>query len=340
MFIQRYHPFGRLNPRQTFFLPVENIHPVVRLAHRVRQVIDIPERIIFDQELVLVLAGNGVLALGQERVPFAAHDLLFIPPFVPHAFLPSGRGEGEHIAIHFDFAPGFPAFTADPEQRPPYAVQLTHALQVPSHLSLTPGHRIESEVLTLLREWTSDSPLARLAVTNHMLSILIDLLRASGTLTGGHGGNSPHTQQTRVEQVIAFIRQHLAQEFAAADLAAVAAVSTSRLNVIFHQQTGYSPMEYVSRLRVEKARQLLGDIRLSIKEIAAQAGFQDSFYFSKVFRRIDGLSPTQYRAALFTDNREDKIDSPSQNTLNQRPSRPAIHGEERPIHPTSDFDMR
>jgi transcriptional regulator GlxA family with amidase domain len=66
-------------------------------------------------------------------------------------------------------------------------------------------------------------------------------------------------------------------------------------------------MEYLQRVRVQHARELLKDIDLSIKEVAARTGFSDPYHFSRVFRRIDGLSPAYYREIVLSGKRS--IDS-------------------------------
>lgn len=69
--------------------------------------------------------------------------------------------------------------------------------------------------------------------------------------------------------------------------------------------TGYSPktgihfIDYVNRLRIEKAKNLLYSTTLSIKEIGFQVGFSDEKYFMKVFKKLEGLSPSQYRHAFY-----------------------------------------
>jgi two-component system response regulator YesN len=57
-------------------------------------------------------------------------------------------------------------------------------------------------------------------------------------------------------------------------------------------------MEYLRRLRIELARELLADPSLSIKEVAARTGFTEPNHFSRVFSRIDGVPPTAFREAL------------------------------------------
>jgi two-component system response regulator YesN len=54
-------------------------------------------------------------------------------------------------------------------------------------------------------------------------------------------------------------------------------------------------MTYLARLRMIKARELLRDDRLSVKEVASQVGYTDGHHFAREFRRFDGMSPSQYR---------------------------------------------
>ena len=68
---------------------------MVRIAHRQTGGLVIPERIIFDYELVLIVQGRGFWVIDGARRPYAAHDLLFIPPFTPHSFQgDSGGSDG------------------------------------------------------------------------------------------------------------------------------------------------------------------------------------------------------------------------------------------------------
>ncbi len=297
---QQGQPFRHLDARRTLPLPVEQIHPLVRIAHLQRGRLVIPERIIFDHEIVLILEGAGVWEAGGSGIPYGPRDLLFVRPFVPHRFLADGGGDGAHIAVHFDFAPGVPDWTVaadDDGTWRPYQVQLTHGLEVPQRMTLPPGGPLEAALSALLREWRSDAPLAPLAVRHHLLTLLLGLLRAGAAHTPA---SSPFTAQNeaRVALVVAHVRRHLDRPHTASALADVAGISAGRLNTLFRERTGHSLMGHVQRLRVQAARGLLADIRLSIKEVAARTGFHDTYHFSKAFRRVDGLSPLHYRQAL------------------------------------------
>jgi transcriptional regulator GlxA family with amidase domain len=69
------------------------------------------------------------------------------------------------------------------------------------------------------------------------------------------------------------------------------------LNRIFHQELGISPWDYLNRYRIDRAKGLLQATDLPITEVAAQVGFEDSAYFSRVFHREVGQSPRFFRNA-------------------------------------------
>ena len=81
------------------------------------------------------------------------------------------------------------------------------------------------------------------------------------------------------------------------DAAAEAGMSCSRFSTVFAREIGSTFTEYVTNLRVEKARSLLAGTTLRIAQIAAAVGYNDPHYFSWIFRKISGCTPTEYRDA-------------------------------------------
>jgi AraC family transcriptional regulator, arabinose operon regulatory protein len=99
----------------------------------------------------------------------------------------------------------------------------------------------------------------------------------------------------KVAQSVAYMKQHLDQHATAASLAALASLSESHYRSLFKRQTGYAPMDYFIRLRMHKACQLLDTTKLNVKEVAAAVGYQDPLYFSRIFKAVIELTPSQYR---------------------------------------------
>jgi AraC-like DNA-binding protein len=301
--VQRTGALGRLSPRRVLSLPVERVRPVIRIAHRRAGPLRIERRIVLDHEFVLILSGTGQLVLDDGPVAFGPHDLLFIPPFVPHAFVSPAAGEMEHVAVHFDWAPDFPASGDDPRGRRPYEVRLAPGEPIPTTMTLSAGHRVEQRLADLLKAWDADDPVGRLEAAGHLTAVIAWALRQAGK---ADRTDAPQPAgRWRVDRAIAHARRHLRDKLGADDLARAAGVSRGRLAALFRDVTGYPPLEYLRRMRVDEARRLLGEVDLSVKEVALRCGFDDVFHFSRVFRKIDGLSPSHFRQALLAGRATD-----------------------------------
>ena len=289
----------RLATRKVYTLPLEKLRPSIRIAHRGAGALEIAERIILDHELVLVLVGKGTLRIGEGALPFAAGDLLFIPPFTPNVFDSPRSSGGEHLAVHFDLAAQFPPLAANLPRRLPYEVRFAHGLVLPGHTPTNAMDPIRSWLHHIVALFSLGEPLARLRAEALLLNILAGLFERTRSPGGGAGPDTAisHALRSRIERALNHLEGHLAEHLTPADLANAAGLSVSHFTRLFRRWAALSPGEYVLRRRVEEARKLLGDVRLSIKEVAARCGFEDPYYFSKVFRRIDGLPPTHFREA-------------------------------------------
>jgi len=111
--------------------------------------------------------------------------------------------------------------------------------------------------------------------------------------SSGQGSGDP---DRKIEESIAFMKDHLNGPLAVAVLAAQAKLSLSHYFALFKRRTGCAPMDFFTRLRMRRARYLLETTCLSVKEIAAVLGYDDQFYFSRVFKSIHRVAPSDYRA--------------------------------------------
>lgn len=99
----------------------------------------------------------------------------------------------------------------------------------------------------------------------------------------------------QVQEAIQYLNDHLQKPLTMRDTADHLHMNASYLSVLFKEQTGLTFSDYLTRKRVQRAKELLSSTRLSIADIADQVGYQTSKYFVKVFRSLEGTSPGQYR---------------------------------------------
>jgi len=116
-------------------------------------------------------------------------------------------------------------------------------------------------------------------------------------------GNQVVVQQENAEPpVIArakqFIHEHQAEDLSLGQVAKAVNTSTFYFCKIFKKMTGINFTDYLSRVRIEKAKNLLLNPNLRISEIAYEVGFQSLTHFNRVFKKIIGQSPTRYRGQL------------------------------------------
>jgi YesN/AraC family two-component response regulator len=111
------------------------------------------------------------------------------------------------------------------------------------------------------------------------------------------GGAPAHAAPTSrlVKQAVAFLQEHHARALNRQEIAAALGIHQAYLSEIFQHELGLTPWEYLNRYRIRQAKGMLLDHSRSITEIASSVGFNDPGYFGRMFRRIVGCSPQQYR---------------------------------------------
>jgi len=150
--------------------------------------------------------------------------------------------------------------------------------------------RTQSELLRLVRrrptgwEWQ-----VHVVITN----VLGQLLISRNLLV------SPHSElPAPVVRVLNAISANPLRDWKARELAAIGKVSYSGLRALFRSSGQGAIHEHIQRARLDQARLLLADDRLSVKDVAAQLSFSSEFYFSHFFRRRTGMSPAAFRKHL------------------------------------------
>ena len=90
------------------------------------------------------------------------------------------------------------------------------------------------------------------------------------------------------------MRSNISNKLILKDLSELVQLSSSYLSKVFKATTGYSIIEFFNKIKVDKAKEIIIEDDKKIKEVAQMLGFTDEFYFSRIFKKIEGVSPSEF----------------------------------------------
>lgn len=143
----------------------------------------------------------------------------------------------------------------------------------------------------------------RLQITDYMLKpvdyeefgLCIDKLRISMFEHELENSKTDEAQETSIRGIICYMQEHLAEEISLQLLAEEFHLSAPYISQLFKNETGVNYLTYLTNIRMEHAKKMLIGSKLPISDIAEHSGYADYRVFSKVFKKVQGITPTQYR---------------------------------------------
>lgn len=167
-----------------------------------------------------------------------------------------------------------------------------------------PEKTVNNYALQAVGEMSDGETLGRIKQMYERLSgqDRIDAIRAVGEYYGFYADLLPHLTKAEPQRInpalaaaVEYIERHYCEDYSHADLCAACRISRSRLSHLFDEQLGKTPLELRNQYRIERASKLLRTTDAGIFEIAADCGFRDAAYFGRIFARLTGSTPSEYR---------------------------------------------
>lgn len=254
-------------------------------------------------ELVIVTQGRAMHWLEGRDFPVTAGDVFLLQGQQRHYF--HDRKDLDLINIMYDpkkiglpenelrRMPGYCAlFMLEP------AYRRQHRFESRLHLKRIPLAHVEQLIAEMENECVKKEAGYEAALRARLTELIVYLSRTYTVTESTEAG-----ALLRMGNVISALENDFSKDWKLEELLNIAHMSRSNLMRVFRKATGQAPIEYLVRLRIQKAMALLRNTDLSVTEVALEAGFNDSNYFTRQFGRALNQTPSAYRQSFKNDQR-------------------------------------
>lgn len=246
-------------------------------------------------EIAVILEGKCLHRTIRDTSPMVQGDVLLVPYGAIHAYEEVDNLRLVNVLFKPDQIPLIPEI-----HRIPLYGDLfmggkdkeikTHDIRK-LHLNEKDMPEICEVLNKMLGEYKSEKPGNRSSILGYFLILLIQILRSVNI-----GVSTRETIPENIVKVIAYMRKHYPENISLKDLVKISNMSLSSFMREFTGKVGTAPMSFLTEIRISQSCSMLQGSKLSVSEIAQETGFNDSNYFSRVFRKHLGVTPREFRS--------------------------------------------
>lgn len=241
-------------------------------------------------ENVFIMITEGTLYITANNVDFSLGpgQYIFLKAGEEHIGCRPSEGKLSYLWVHFRADCDFETIHNEDE----YHSYIMPETSVLSDLGRT------SQLFHQLMDISLEEELYSQNMTDYALSLLMM------EITQEYLHKQDHCRRQPAAVIFAkeWIKKHYYHPFCTAELACAAGYQADYLSSLFKRSTGISIVSYTNMIRIKNAKALLTSCDITIKEAAYSCGFPDEKYFMKVFRKLEGVTPTQFKNAFGRKN--------------------------------------
>lgn len=246
-------------------------------------------------ELVIITEGYGTHSIDGIDYPVSAGDVFVFQGKTKHYFK-ERHGLGMHNIMYDNrrLQHSFKNLQGDAGYNAMFLLEPVYRRRHRFKSRLRISRRSLAHVEAIIHKIGSEQQQQLAGYDTLMLSMLLELIVFFSRQYSK--ADIPQVQELyRIGKIIVSLETQYHKNWSIAQLTKIAGMSKSSLIVAFKDATGYSPIDYLIRIRLQKTAELLIETSTSLSEIAVQCGFHDSSYLTRQFRRVYNLTPRQFR---------------------------------------------
>ncbi|MHA0857733.1 helix-turn-helix transcriptional regulator [Paenibacillus sp. CMAA1364] len=260
----------------------------------------LPERRLYNFELLYLVQGQAATTIYGQRFDIIAGQLLFLPSGVLHQNEVVSTPDASFLGIHFDFFDELNIATEADMIVNEENIHLNKFALEPCSENFT---SLSSQVVytiplaciqlmeKLVHEFTMRPLGYELVCRALILNILAHLLRISRSISLTH--TSPYAN--KISRIMGKIELNPSGDWCNHSIAEELQLSIDYTAKLFKQTAGMPPNEFIQSIRHREARKLLRETDMTVEEIGEHVGYPDIHYFSRLFRRQEGIPASEYR---------------------------------------------
>ncbi len=230
---------------------------------------------------IYCIDGTGWFELNGTKYEVTENQYFILPPGVPHTYAASDDNPWTIYWVHFKGTQAKNFVAPDPSPQ-------TIAPSLDSRIT----HRINlfEEVFTTLNDSFAMENIRYAVSAFHYFLESMRYFKLYRRV-----GNQKHDSDV-IESTVHYLEENIERHLSLEEIADYSGFSSSYLSAMFKKRTGYSPLTYFNLLKIRKACALLDTTDMKMNQISFKLGFEDQFYFSRLFSKIMGMSPKAYRS--------------------------------------------
>ncbi|MDF2882622.1 MAG: btr 2 [Clostridiaceae bacterium] len=239
-------------------------------------------RILEHHELIFITGGNGNIIIENKRYQAKEGMVFYICSDTLQSIESDIKNPLYFISVHFSYASVLFNDNRLDIKRENNILPLSPMEAVKDY------YQINYIFRRLVNSWNEKLPAYELITT----ALLQQLIFENYSHKKRESGN--YSVSLKIENIIKYMHENINGRLTLTELAQRVQLSPTYLSKVFKDNTGYSLIGFFNKMKIDKAKDLIIEGNKKIKEAAHEVGFSDEFYFSRIFKKIEGISPAEF----------------------------------------------